>query len=58
MKKISILTVRNKAVETVLASLRIEQLSPSEYVIKELKACMSKQNTAAKVLQELMRHHY
>lgn len=53
MKKISKLAVRNKAVETVLASLRIEQLSP-----KELKACMSGQNTTAKVLQEVMRHHY
>ena len=57
MKKISKQAVRSKAVENVLASLRIEQLTPGDYVVRGLNACMNGQMTTAKVLQEVMRHH-
>ena len=57
MKKISKQAVRGKAVENVLSSLRIEQLTQGDYVVKGLNACMNGQMTTAKVLQEVMRRH-
>lgn len=57
MRKISKQTVRSKAVGNVLASLRIEHLTPSEYVVKGLNACVNGQKTTANVLQEVLRHH-
>ena len=57
MKKISKQAVRGKSVENVLASLRIEQLTPGDYVVKGMNACVSGKNTTANVLQEVMRHH-
>ena len=57
MKKISKETARRKSVSNVLASLRIEHLMPSEYVVTGLKACLSGQHTTSQVLQEVMRHH-
>lgn len=38
MKKISRQAERSKVVENVLASLRIEQLTPGDYVVKGMKA--------------------
>lgn len=57
MKKISKQTVRSKAVKNVLATLRIEQLTPGDYVVKGMNACVSGKKTTASVLQEVMRHH-
>lgn len=57
MKKISKQMARSKAVGNVLASLRIEHLTPSEYVVKGLNACVNGQKTTANVLQEVLRHH-
>lgn len=57
MKKISKQTVRSKAVGSVLASLRIEKLTPGDYVVKGMHECLSGQRTTVNVLQEVMRHH-
>jgi hypothetical protein len=57
MKKISKQMARSKAVDNVLASLRIEQLTPSDFVVKGLNACMTGQKTTAELLQEVIRHH-
>lgn len=57
MKKISKQAVRSKSVENILASLRVEQLTPGDYVVKGMNACVSGKNTTANVLQEVMRHH-
>lgn len=57
MKKISKQEARSKTVENVLASLRMEQLKPSDFVVKGLNACMAGKKTTADLLQEVMRHH-
>ena len=57
MKKISKQAARGKAVGNVLATLRIEQLTPGDYVVKGMNACMSGKETTANVLQEVMRRH-
>ena len=57
MKKISKQAVRDQAVNSVLASLRIENLTPSEYVIEGLNACMREQETTTNLLQEVKRRH-
>ncbi len=57
MKKISKQAVRGKAVSSVLAALRIENLSPGEYVIGGLNACMRDQETTANLLKEVKRRH-
>ena len=57
MKKISKQEARSKAVENVLASLRIEQLTPSDFVVKGLNACIDGKKTTADLLQEVIRHH-
>ena len=56
MKKISKQVARSKAVGSVLASLRIELLIPSDFVIKGMNACMSGEKTSANLLQEVRRH--
>jgi len=57
MKKISKQQVRGKAIGNVLASLRIEQLAPGDYVVKGLNACMDGKDTTGNVLKEVMRRH-
>lgn len=57
MKTISKQEARNKTVENVLASLRIEKLTPSDFVVKGLNACMAGKKTTADLLQEVKRHH-
>lgn len=57
MKKISKQEARSKTVENVLASLRIEKLTPSDFVVKGLNACMAGKKTTADLLQEVKRHH-
>ena len=57
MKKISKLATRQKALSNVLASLRIEQLTPSANVIKGLQAYTGGKTTTDKLLAEVMSHH-
>lgn len=57
MKRISKQLVRSKTVGNVLASLRIEQLVPSDYVIKGMIACLAGKETTSNLLQEVMRRH-
>lgn len=57
MKKISRQEARSKTVENVLASLRMEQLTPSDFVVKGLNACAAGKKTTADLLQEVVRHH-
>ena len=57
MKKISKQMARSKAASNVLASLRIEQLIPSDFVVKGMNECMNGEKTTVNLLQEVMRHH-
>lgn len=57
MKKISKLATRQKAVSSVLASLRIEQLTPSASVVKGLRTYLAGETTTAKLLADVMSHH-
>lgn len=57
MKKISKQEARSKTVENVLASLRIEKLTPSDFVVKGLNEIMAGKKTTDELLQEIMRHH-
>lgn len=57
MKKISKLATRQKAVANVLASLRIEQLTPSPSVVTGLRHYIAGKTTADKLLAEVMSHH-
>ena len=57
MKKVSKQLVRSKTVGNVLASLRFEQLTPSDYVVKGMNACLAGKDTTANLLQEVMRRH-
>jgi len=57
MKKISKLATRQKAVANVLASLRIEQLTPSPSVVKGLRTYLAGNTTTDKLLADVMSHH-
>jgi hypothetical protein len=57
MNKISKQSAQSKAVENVLATLRIEKLMPDDYVVKGMKACVGGQKTTASLLQEVIRRH-
>lgn len=57
MQKINRQIVQSKTVANVLASLRIEKLTPGGYVIQGMNACASGQRTTASLLQEIMQHH-
>lgn len=57
MKKISKLAKRQKAVANILASLRIEQLTPSPSVVKGLRTCLAGKTTTDKLLADVMSHH-
>jgi hypothetical protein len=57
MKKISKQAARVKAVGNVLASLRIEKLTPSETVVQGMQACMDRQLTTAELLQQVVKRH-
>ncbi len=57
MKTISKTEMRQKAVGNVLASLRIEQLQPSEGVVQGMRACVSGQETTANLRQRVIRQH-
>jgi len=57
MKRISKQAARGKVVGSILASLRIEQLTPSEEVVKGMKACIAGEETTEHVLAEVIRQH-
>lgn len=57
MKKISKIAARQKALANVLASLRIEQLTPSSSVVNGLRTYLAGKTTTGKLLAEVMSHH-
>lgn len=57
MKKISKQATRQKAVANVLATLRIEQLTPSPSVINGLRTYLAGKTTSDKLLADVMSHH-
>lgn len=57
MKKISRQEARHKTVGNVLATLRIEQLAPSDFVVQGMQACLDGRETTAKLREEVMRRH-
>lgn len=57
MKKISKLAMRQKAVKNVLASLRIEQLTPSPNVVKGLRTFVAGKTTVPDMLSDVMSRH-
>lgn len=57
MKKISKLAIRQKAVANVLASLRIEQLTPSPRVVNGLRSYLAGKTTTDKLLADVINHH-
>jgi hypothetical protein len=57
MKKISKLAARQKAVANVLASLRIEQLTPSPSVVSGLRTCLAGKTTTDQLLADVMSRH-
>lgn len=57
MKKISKLAVRQKALTNVLASLRIEQLTPSPSVVEGLRTYLAGETSTDKLIAEVINHH-
>lgn len=57
MKKISKSATRQQAVTNVLASLRIEQLTPSPSVVNGLRAYIAGKATTDELLADVMSHH-
>lgn len=57
MKKISKQMVRTKSVANVLASLRIERLTPSRFVVKGMQDCLDGQTSTSALLLEVMQRH-
>ena len=57
MKTISKSAKRQKAVANVLASLRIEQLTPSPSVVSGLRTCIAGNVTSDKLLADVMSRH-
>ena len=57
MKKISKQSVREKSVSNVLASLNIEQLTPSATVIKGMQACIAGTTTTDRLLADVISRH-
>lgn len=57
MRKISRQALRSKAVGNVLASLRIERLSPSGEVAEALHDCIEGRCTTRQILEGVIRRH-
>jgi len=57
MNKISKLAARQKAVANVLASLRIEQLTPSPSVVDGLRTCLAGKASTDQLLADVMSHY-
>jgi hypothetical protein len=57
MNKMSHAAARNKAVANVIATLRIEQLSPSAQVVEGLHGCVAGETTTGKLIKEVLDRH-
>lgn len=57
MKKISPHAVTERAVANVLASLRLEELTPSPAVVKGMMECAAGKTTTDRLLAEVIHHH-
>lgn len=57
MERISKQAARAKSVDSILASLRIEQLTPSAAVIKGMKACIAGEETTDNLIAAVIRQH-
>lgn len=57
MKKITRKAMHAKAVGNVVASLRIEQLTPSSFVVIGMEACVAGKDTTIHLLKEVKRRH-
>lgn len=57
VKKISRQSMREKSVSNVLASLNIEQLTPSPKVIKGMQACMAGTTSTDRLLADAINRH-
>ena len=57
MKTISKQMVRTKAVANVLASLRIERLTPSPFVVTGMQDCLNGQTSISALLLKVMQRH-
>lgn len=57
MKTISRQSARDKAVANVLATLRIEQLTPSTEVVNGLQDCFAGKSSTKTLLAKVMRRH-
>ncbi len=58
MKKISKQAIRQKTVANVLATLRIEQLTPSPSVVDGLRTCLAGKTTSDKLLADVISHYF
>lgn len=57
MKTISKQVMRSKAVGNVLASLRMERLTPSDAVVQAMQACMRGTDTTANAIKQVTQRH-
>jgi hypothetical protein len=57
MKKISKAKARNKTVDSILGTLRIEKLQPSSAVISGMRSCVLGQESTQHLLQEAISSH-
>lgn len=57
MKKISKANARQKAVSNVVATLRIEQLTPSPEVVQGLEQCQAGKATPEQLRADILNRH-
>ena len=57
MKTISKASAREKAVASALASLRMEQLTPSAQVVKGMRSLVAGETTADKLIADITARH-
>jgi hypothetical protein len=57
MRKITKQEARTRVVGSVLGTLRIERLQPSEEVILGMRACVLGRDTTSHLLEEIMSRH-
>ena len=57
MKKITKQEIRTKLVGSVVASLRMEQLMPSQDTVRGLNACVAGKQTTALLLESVKQRH-
>ena len=57
VKKISKQAARDKIIDNVIASLRIENLAPSETVVQDLRDCLVSKETTRNVLARVLNRH-